>query len=321
MLEEDLHSGTGHYTTPMSNNKTNVKNMRKAEMPSPLIHNILVPTDFSENATKALQLAVGIAEKNNASVIIVHACHMPFTDEHMAPSMIQELMDATKLRAELQMTDYVKANKQKFNDVQVSAQVIIGFAAETILEVAHQKKVDIIIIGTQGVNGIEDRLFGTVTWNIIKRSDIPVIAIPETTSDLQFKNIMIPFEGTVYDTDIINYLLKFAEKYNAVVHGVHFIQDASTYNKGVIDKLQNKFRKEIDAEKLQLHFPAEKNITDGIKKFAARNQVDLISMVTHNHGLFSTIFHMSVTRNIALYAQIPLLAYNMDRIQFDTDNH
>ena len=50
MLEEELHSATGHYTTPMSNNKTAVKNMRKAEMPSPQINNILVPTDFSENA-------------------------------------------------------------------------------------------------------------------------------------------------------------------------------------------------------------------------------------------------------------------------------
>lgn len=320
MLEEELHSANGHYTTPMSNNKTAVKNMRKAEMPSPQISNILVPTDFSENAKKAVKIAVGIAEKHQAGLLLVHACHMPYTDEHMPPAMMQELILAQQGRCESQMQEFVAAQKDLFANISPKTKVVLGFAAETILELAHKENTDLIILGTQGVNGIEDKLFGTVTWNIIKRSDIPVMAIPDVANDINFSNIMIPFEGTAYDADIIQYLLKFAEKYNAVVHGVHFIQDAPTYNKGVIDKLQNKFRKEIDAEKLQLHFPAEKNITDGIKKFASRNQIDMISMVTHNHGLFSTIFHMSVTRNIALYAQIPLLAYNMDRVQYEADN-
>ena len=321
MMEEDLQSPSGKYNYPVSGHKTGTKTTKKVEIPSPEIKHILVPTDFSENSLKALQLALGIAEKNNADLLLVHACHLPYTDDHMPPSMMQELMDAQLLRSGEQMKEFVMVHSNLFGKIKVASQVIMGFAAESILETAHRANIDIIVLGTQGVNGIENKLFGTVTWNIIKRSDIPVIAIPATNNEIQFKNIMIPFEGTAYDIDIIGYLLNFAEKYDAVVHGVHFIQDASTYNKGVIDKLQSKFRKEIDTEKLQLHFPAEKNITDGIKKFAARNQVDMISMVTHNHGLFSTIFHMSVTRNIALYAQIPLLAYNMDRVQHDNDNH
>lgn len=321
MMEEDLQSPSGKYNSPVSGHKTGTKTVKKVEIPSPEIKHILVPTDFSENSLKALHLALSIAEKNKASLLLVHACHLPYTDDHMPPSMMQELMDAQLLRAGEQMKEFVMVHSNVFGKIKVESQVIMGFAAESILETAHQANIDIIVLGTQGVNGIEDKLFGTVTWNIIKRSDIPVIAIPATNNEIQFKNIMIPFEGTAYDIDIINYLLNFAEKYGAVVHGVHFIQDASTYNKGVIDKLQSKFRKEIDTEKLQLHFPAEKNITEGIKKFAARNQVDMISMVTHNHGLFSTIFHMSVTRNIALYAQIPLLAYNMDRVQHENDNH
>lgn len=320
MLEEELHSETGHITHFMSNNKTTVKNVKNAEMPSPQIHTILVPTDFSENAIKALKIAVGVAEKHYAELLLVHACHLPYTDEHMPPAMMQELLQAQQLRCEKLMDDFMSSNKKLLQNTTLQTKVILGFAAETILDIAHQSKADLIIVGTQGVNGIDDRLFGTVTWNIIKRSDIPVMAIPDVSNDMEFKNIMVPFEGTMHDAEIIQYLLKFAEKYEAVVHGVHFIQDAPTYNKGIIDKLQAKFRKEIDAEKLQLHFPAEKNITEGIKKFASRNQIDMISMVTHNHGLFSTIFHMSVTRNIALYAQIPLLAYNMDKLTHATDN-
>lgn len=313
-MSDDLQQRTStKYPSPKRNLKPTAKSMKKTELMLTQISHILVPTDFSANAINAMQLAISIATRSDAKITVVHACHMPYSDEHMPPTMIQNLMEANQLRAEGEMNKFMAENAAVFNYKNINTKVLVGFAVESILDFAETAQVDLIVIGTQGVNSIEDRLFGTVTWNIIKRSNIPVIAMPVMSNEICFKNIMIPFEGTDSDNDIINYVLKFAEKYEAIVHGVHFIQDSSTYNKGSIDKLQSRFRKELESEALQLHFPAEKNITEGIKKFASRNNVDMICMVTHNHGLFSTIFHMSITRNIALYSQIPLLAYNMDK--------
>lgn len=278
------------------------------------LNRILVPTDYSENADKALVLAASIANQFNASVIVMHAYHMPFTDEHMPPEMVKELLDAQKLRAESEMQDYANKHLKEIGLNNIEFKAVMGFASESIVDVAHHENIDLIVVGTKGANSIEDRMFGTVTWNIIKHSDIPVIALPDVAEPVAIKNVMIPFEGTDQDYELIGYMISFAERYKASVHAVHFMQDSNTYNKALIEKLQSGFRKEIDAELLQLHFLAEKNITEGIKKFASRNNIDMIGMVTHNHGLFSTIFHMSVTRNIALYAQIPLLAYNCDKL-------
>lgn len=278
------------------------------------LNRILVPTDYSENADKALVLAASIANQFNASVIVMHAYHMPFTDEHMPPEMVKELLDAQKIRAEAEMQDYADKHLSGTGLNNIEFKAVMGFASESIVDVAHQENIDLIVVGTKGANSIEDRMFGTVTWNIIKHSDIPVIALPDVAEPVYIKNVMIPFEGTDQDYELIGFMISFAERYKACVHAVHFMQDSNTYNKALIEKLQSGFRKEIDSELLQLHFLAEKNITEGIKKFASRNNIDMIGMVTHNHGLFSTIFHMSVTRNIALYAQIPLLAYNCDKL-------
>lgn len=278
------------------------------------VSRVLVPTDYSDNADKALVLAAGIARQFGAELLVIHAYHMPFTDEHMPPDMVKELLDAQKLRADDEMKQYEQKHVSDLGDTKVQFRALMGFASEAILDIARHEQADLIILGTKGANSIEDRMFGTVTWNIIKQSDIPVIALPDVAEPVQFRNLMVPFEGTEQDYDIISYLLGFAAKFNATLHAVHFMQDNNTYNKSLIDKLQSGFRKDIEAERLQLHFLAEKNITEGIKKFASRNQIDMIGMVTHNHGLFSTIFHMSVTRNIALYSQIPLLAYNCDKL-------
>ena len=101
--------------------------------------------------------------------------------------------------------------------------------------------------------------------------------------------------------------MNFAEKNKATVHAVHFLTDSTNYNKSMIDKLHNRFRRYLDNDMLQLHFLAEKNITEGIKKFASRNNIDMISMVTHHHGLFATIFHMLTINEIFLLMKAKLM--------------
>lgn len=316
MTEDQLNSLTNMATGTGNSEPVRTQSLRREQEKEQQfeVSRVLIPTDYSNNADKALVLAADIARHFNAELLVIHAYHMPFTDEHMPPDMVKELLDAQKMRAEDEMKQYEKKHGSDLGDTKVQFRALMGFASEAILDIAHHEQANLIILGTKGANSIEDRMFGTVTWNIIKKSKIPVIALPDVTEPVHFRNLMVPFEGTEQDYDIISYLLGFAVKYNATVHAVHFMQDTNAYNKSLIDKLQSGFRKDIEAERLQLHFLAEKNITEGIKKFASRNQIDMIGMVTHNHGLFSTIFHMSVTRNIALYSQIPLLAYNCDKL-------
>lgn len=316
MTEDQLNSMPNLGTSGGKRDSIRTRTARKEQLKERMfkIERIIVPTDYSENADKALIMAASIARQVDAQLLVIHAFHMPFTDEHMPPDMIKELLEAQRLRAEADIKGYAEKHDADLKNTKVEFRAIMGFASEAIIDLAHKFKADLIVLGTQGANSLEDRLFGTVTWNIIKKSDIPVIALPDVADPVQIHNIMVPFEGTEQDYQIIGYLIGFAEKYHATVHAVHFMQDSNNYNKSLIEKLQSGFRKEIEAEHLQLHFLAEKNITEGIKKFATRNNIDMIGMVTHNHGLFSTIFHMSVTRNIALYSQIPLLAYNCDKL-------
>ncbi len=316
MTEDQLNS-MPHTTTGTGKRESiRPRTTRKESFKERLfkVERIVVPTDYSGNADKALLMAAGIARQFDAQLLVVHAFHMPFTDEHMPPDMLKNLLEAQRLQAETEIKHYAEKHGVDLAHIRVEFRAIMGFASEAIIDLAHKYQADLIVLGTQGANSLEDRLFGTVTWNIIKQSDIPVIALPDVQEQIAVKNIMIPFEGTEQDYEIISYLLGFAEKVGASVHAVHFMQDTNTYNKSLIEKLQTGFRRQIESERLQLHFLAEKNVTEGIKKFAARNDIDMIGMVTHNHGLFSTIFHMSVTRNIALYSQIPLLAYNCDKL-------
>lgn len=278
-----------------------------------LIRKILVPVDYSQNSVKALNSAMHLAEKFEAEIVLLHVFHTPYADEHMPADMVKEMIESQKVVSEKEMLAFEEKHCKPFSQtVKITDKAIMGFAAETIREIALAENCDLIMMGTRGGNSLQDKLFGTVTWNIIKNSKIPVVAIPEKTKFDEIRKVMMPFEGNLQDLETLDYLLQFCEKFDAEVHAVNFMID-NTHNKSFTDKLQQRFRKKLESDHLQLYYLSEKNITEGIRKFAQKNNMDMICMITHTHGLLSTIFHMSITRNIALYSEIPLLAYNADK--------
>ena len=52
-----------------------------------------------------------------------------------------------------------------------------GPVAQTILEVAKEEKVDLIVMGTHGRAGVEKFLFGSVAQKVVQHSEVPVLTL------------------------------------------------------------------------------------------------------------------------------------------------
>lgn len=275
------------------------------------IRQIFCPTDFSDLSADGIRVACTIAEKTKAKVVVFHSFKIPFVDEYMPSTMVDTLMQENEEKAYSELTAFLKLHKldQKY----ISTNAKMGFTAETIADAAKEQKADLIVMSTQGCNSVEDRMFGTVTWNTIRHSDIPVLAIPPDTIIPNNCNIIFPFECNEEDIAVLKQCIEFSSLFNSKVHAIHFMQDGTVANKNIVNKINTSFRKEIAEGQLNLNFVVDKNITDAISRFAQTHQAGAIVMVTHHQGLMATIFHMSTTRKIALYNNIPLLAFNADK--------
>lgn len=137
---------------------------------------ILCPMDFSDASPEVARTAREFALKFNAEILVLY----------VAPSMIQyEIFDlpAASLPqlvgdivsgAEKTMADFVAKH---FADVKVTGKVLSGDAAESIVSVAQSEKADIIIMATQGRQGLNRLLFGSVAEKVVKTSPVPVMTI------------------------------------------------------------------------------------------------------------------------------------------------
>ncbi|MFN3940505.1 MAG: universal stress protein [Chitinophagales bacterium] len=272
---------------------------------------LLCPTDFSKDSGNGLKVAATIAEKSGAHITVFHAYKIPFVDEYMPGTMVDTIMKENAEKAEADMRNFLELSNIDTSNITIETRM--GFTAETIAATAEELGADLIVMSTQGCNSVEDRMFGTVTWNTIKHSEIPVLAIPHGKQIPEKSNIIFPFECNEEDIDVLTQCLDFAKLFSGTVQAIHFLQDGTVANKNIINKINTTFRKEIADGILHLNFVVDKNITDAITRFAHTHNAGAIVMVTHHSGLMATIFHMSITRQIALYNNTPLLAYNSNK--------
>lgn len=148
------------------------------------VSSLLVPTDFSENATQALNLAKEIARGSQATLHLLHIVEPVVYPADWSYAQVgfadieQELSDNAS-------TELTKLAEQLTADgYRIETAVRRGRASDEICGYAADQGISIIAIGTHGRSGIEHFLFGSTTERVLRKAPCPVLSVrldPEKT--------------------------------------------------------------------------------------------------------------------------------------------
>jgi nucleotide-binding universal stress UspA family protein len=136
---------------------------------------ILIPTDFSEHADRALSAAASLAKVMGATLHIVHVGPLvPYFGPPFAPgrAFANELRTASRKEFDA----YMAALHAR--GVEATGTLAEGIAYIEINRVAKDAGADLIIMGTHGRTGVEHALLGSVAERVIRTSPIPVMVVP-----------------------------------------------------------------------------------------------------------------------------------------------
>jgi nucleotide-binding universal stress UspA family protein len=147
------------------------------------IEKILVPTDFSEHAKAALEMAIELAQKHGARIVLLHAYQLPADG---APS------GATVPSGHLFVHAEETANRLQRaaaaydqSGVGITTSVLPGPPWEQILEAVKLHDASLIVMGSRGLRGLPRLLMGSTAERVARCSPVPVLithavsAIPE----------------------------------------------------------------------------------------------------------------------------------------------
>lgn len=146
-------------------------------MPAPLFRRILVPHDFSPEATVALKTAASLAKTHGGSLTVLHVI-VPF----YVPADVPFGLAADTLPPPASFVPEQRARLEKVvtkalggDAPPVTYRVEVGDASQCILDAA--RRADLVVMSTLGRSGLKHLLMGSVAEKVVRHATSPVLTI------------------------------------------------------------------------------------------------------------------------------------------------
>jgi nucleotide-binding universal stress UspA family protein len=142
-----------------------------------VFNKILFPVDFSEISPKIVPWVLAMAEKFDSEVHVLFVARRLeyYSSVNMEFVTINNFQTDVVRGAELKMEEFTTTH---FNEhVRCKDKVVLGDAAEEILNYVESERIDLVIIGTHGRKKFGKLLFGSVADKVVKMSPVPVLSI------------------------------------------------------------------------------------------------------------------------------------------------
>jgi nucleotide-binding universal stress UspA family protein len=158
---------------------------------------VLAATDFSPNATAALDWATEIAQALSARVILLHAMHLhgPLTDfVPPVPDLDEDMQSAALARLEAEAAGF------QDRPVEIETRLVLGLPSEAIVETAAEIQPLVLVVGTRGWRGWSQILLGSTAQRVVRRSPCPVLTVhpDDSLEHRPIRSILVP---TDFSTD------------------------------------------------------------------------------------------------------------------------
>lgn len=271
---------------------------------------ILVPTDFSEHARYAAQVAAEIARKNNAEIYLLNLLDLPshmndaVNDGVNIPEVMLYLTKTKERLSELMEEPY-------FDGLTVYADARLERAFEGIVTYSKEKSADLIVMGSHGASGFQELFIGSNTEKVVRSSDIPVIIIKSEMESFSIKKFVFASDFSNEIKKPFTKLVEFANLFEADLDLVMINTPNSFKTNNVAEQIMQNFVSNFPLKNYSLHIYNDANIEKGIINYANRVDADLIGIATHGRTGLAHFFNGSVSEDIVNHAIKPVITFRI----------
>lgn len=283
---------------------------------------VLIPVDFSNYSMKACEFGFNFAQDIGAEVVLLHVYFTPIyaTSLPYGDVFNYQLSDEENVRNILQkvhadlnaLSDKIKEKvaSGEFPNVKYTCILREGIPEEEILRYSKEISPRIIIMGTRGKNQKDIDLIGSVTAEVIERSRIAVLAIPENIPFKQFKDVKrIAFITNFDQRDLIAFdsLINSMKIFHFSVSLIHLSDVKDTWDEIKLGGIREYFHKQYP--QLDIHYDVVQNddFLNSLDTYIKTNQIDIITLTSYKRNIFSRLFNPGIARKMIFHSDTPIL--------------
>lgn len=273
--------------------------------------NILILTDFSDNALNACHYAVQLFEHDE---ITFHLSHIKKTRQYISDDLMSlgssdSLYDAL-IKSEKQKLKDLKNNLEltyNNNHHNYSYSIDYDVFTDAIKQSIALNHIDLVVMGSNGISNSSESIFGSNTIQVLRDIEIPILVIPEDYDFNPWQEVLMPIEaGVSIDVEMLGTVLKKLKPFTSKIHVLHLYRE----NKEEIpnNDVELKFKEVFKGNALEYHKVKNVPMSFSVNNYIQTHDIDLIVLNIKSESFFKRLFFGSETSKIANRPQAPLLA-------------
>jgi len=278
---------------------------------------VLLLTDFSDNAWNAIVYAMDIYKNIPCQFYIlnVHTVNTTPLLATVSSQKIGNLYDIARIESDKGLKNIADDIKNSKTSELHSFQFISesGYITDVLKRTVQSKRIDLIIIGAEGVTDARTVFLGSTTQKVIKTiNDCPILVIPK---DFCYQGISeIGFATDfkrIYHNSEINPILDIATKEDATIRMIHIYDEPNLtrvqhYNSNTLETYFKNVAYEFHV------IPDFSTIEKGVQAFIEELEIDVMVMINYKHSLIERLTREAVIKKMVFNTKIPLLIIPAD---------
>ncbi len=265
--------------------------------------NILIPMDFTEVSLNGMSYA--LSRFPNDQFTILHVLS-GLVEVNQVYSVSSGLTPDARIRSEMEEMIHEHLHVQELPE-NINIEIYYGEPVNVVSNYLKNHSYDAVVLGSRDKYNIFDRLFGSTSLGIVKRSKEPIYVIPRFSKFKGYKKIMVASDEHINNKEII-LALNYWNNTNAQIKFLHVHEgkdDSFTQTKEVLldslyEQYQPPFSYEIEEVKGD-------NLVDSLLANSYNYKADLLIVIARNATFLQSLVYKSVSKELIMKSAIPVL--------------
>ncbi|WP_299014422.1 universal stress protein [uncultured Polaribacter sp.] len=255
---------------------------------------ILVPIGSTESAQSTLQYAIDFAEDNNAKVFVFRA----YSAQSKAGTMVN-VSNIIERETNLYLKTMVKACDTKNVDIKLIAAK--GSVTDSIQNIDAELGIDLVIVGAKS-NAIKEEVFlGNTAGNIVKKSDVTVLTIPDGYVYKPISSILMAFKSGIIKSKTALKPLQFIVEHYKPTLNLLLVKTPNYKEEDLI------LHSDLDTMKSTLTVTENATTFQGVLEHLKTLNPDMLCVLRRKRGFFKKLWEKNTILKEEFYANVPLL--------------
>jgi nucleotide-binding universal stress UspA family protein len=241
---------------------------------------IIVGIDFSSTSERALHLAIDIANRTGADILMVWV----------------EVAGETKEEVNARFENLIAACKPLLGNKNISYVIAEGKVCNALNEVTRKRKADLMVIGTHGKSGFDETFAGANAYKTIAGCPVPVLTIRETFDfDKALEKIVLPIDSTADTRQKVPWTIEFAKMFpNAVINVLGLFSYKSNDMRRIVKGYVSSVEKLLIDKRMQytVEYRDSENSTLTTIDYAKEISADMIVIMKEQEKTFTNLLFL-----------------------------